>query len=71
MNIRQISIVDLELDRIVNIRRASLTILLSILIITRVIRGILISRLKGTFISRYITQNSYFYKRVILMYNIL
>jgi hypothetical protein len=55
MNIRQISIVDLELDRIVNIRRASLIILLSIPIITRVIRGIPISRLKGTFTSHYIT----------------
>jgi hypothetical protein len=55
MNIRHISIIDLELDRIVNIRRASLIILLSILIITRVIKGILISRLKGTFTSRYIT----------------
>jgi hypothetical protein len=71
MNIRHTSIADLELDRIVNIRRASLTILLSTPIIARVIRGIPISRLKGTFISRYITQNSYFYKRVISIYNIL
>jgi hypothetical protein len=71
MNIRHISIVDLELDKIVNIRRASFTILLSIPIIARVIRGIPISGLKGTFTSRYITQNSYFYKRVILTYNIL
>jgi hypothetical protein len=71
MNIRQTSIVDLELDKIVNIRRASLIILLSIPIITRVIRGILTSGLKGTFTSHYITQNSYFYRRVILTYNIL
>jgi hypothetical protein len=71
MNTRHISIVDLELDRIVSAKRASLIILLSILIIARVIKGIPISRLKETFISRYITQNSYFYKRVILMYNIL
>jgi len=63
--------VSLELARIVSIRRASLTILLSILITTRVIRGILISELKGTFTSYYITQNSYFYRRVILIYNIL
>jgi hypothetical protein len=71
MNIRQISIVDLELNRIVNVRRASLIILLSIPIIIRVIRGRPISGLKGTFTSRYITQNSYFYRRVILIYNIL
>ena len=71
MNIRYISIVSLELARIISIRRASLTILLSIPIITRVIRDIPISRLKETFTSRYITQNSYFYRRVILIYNML
>ena len=71
MNIRHISIVGLELAKIVSIRRASLTILLSTPITTRVIRGILISKLKGTFMSRYITQNSYFYRRVISIYNIL
>jgi len=71
MNIRHISIVGLELAKIISIRRASLTILLSTLITTKVIRGIPMSRLKETFISRYITQNSYFYKRVILIYNIL
>jgi hypothetical protein len=71
MNIRHVSIVDLELDKIANIRRASLMILLSTPIIARVIRGIPMSRLKGTFISRYITQNFYFYRRVILTYNIL
>jgi len=54
MNIRQISIIDLELDKIVNIRKASLIILLSILIITRVIRSIPISKSKETFTSRYI-----------------
>jgi len=63
--------VGLELARIVSIRRASLIILLSIPITTGVIRGIPMSGLKGTFISRYITQNSYFYKRVISIYNIL
>ena len=71
MNIRHISIVGLELGRIISIRRASLIILLSIPITAKVIRGIPISGLKGTFTSRYITQNSYFYRRVILTYNIL
>jgi len=55
MNIRHISVVGLELGRIVSIRRASLTILLSIPITTGVIRGIPTSGLKGTFMSRYIT----------------
>jgi hypothetical protein len=71
MNIRHISIIGPELARIASIRRASLAILLSIPITAGVIRGIPISELKGTFTSRYITQNSYFYERVILTYNIL
>ena len=54
MNIRHISVVGPELARIASIRKASLTILLSIPITTGVIRGIPISELKGTFMSRYI-----------------
>jgi hypothetical protein len=71
MNARQTSVVDLELDRMANARRASLAILLSTPIIAGVIRGIPTSGLKGTFTSRHITQNSYFYGRVISTYNML
>jgi hypothetical protein len=62
---------DLKLAKAASIRRAFLIILLNIPIITKVIKDIYISELKEIFMYYYIIQNFYFYKRVILIYNIL